>query len=139
MSITRVGNRTLSNALKKWGNGIEKDVKRTVTETAAIIQNEARARAPVDSGYLRQSIGIEVLNGGMTAVVSVDSEYAIFVEYGTGIYATQGNGRKDGWVYYSEKYGEFVFTRGMHAQPFWLPAIEIGRKYFIKEMKRLGR
>ena len=139
MSVTHFGNRALSKALKKWGNQTEDEIKRIVVETATIIQTEARARAPVDSGYLRQSIEVEVLNGGLTAIVTVDASYSVFIEYGTGIYAKNGNGNKDGWVFYSEKHGEFVFTRGMEAQPFWAPAIEVGRQYFKKEMKKLGR
>lgn len=139
MSITRFGSRALSSALRRWGNQIEDEIKRIVVETAAVIQTEARARAPVDSGYLRQSIEVEVLNGGLTAIVTVDADYAIYIEYGTGIYAKNGNGNKDGWVFYSEKYGQFVFTRGQEAQPFWFPAIEVGRQYFRREMRRLGR
>lgn len=139
MTITRLGNRDLTRALQRWGNQIEDEVKRIVIETTAIIQNEARALAPVDSGYLRQSIEVEVLNNGLSAIVTVDAEYAIYIEYGTGIYAKNGNGNEDGWVYYSEKYGEFRFTRGMEAQPFWAPAIESGRAYFEREIRSLGR
>lgn len=139
MSVTRFGSRALSSALRRWGNQIEDEIKRIVVETAAVIQTEARARAPVDSGYLRQSIEVEVLNGGLTAIVTVDASYSVFIEYGTGIYAKNGNGNKDGWVFYSEKYGQFVFTRGMEAQPFWFPAIEVGRQYFRREMRRLRR
>ncbi|WP_010305399.1 HK97-gp10 family putative phage morphogenesis protein [Kurthia senegalensis] len=139
MTITRFGSSSLARALKKWSKDIEDEVKRIIVETAAIIQTEARLLAPVDSGYLRQSIEIELLNGGLTAIINVDADYAIYIEYGTGIYATKGNGNKDGWVYFSEKYGEFVFTRGMQAQPFWFPALEVGEKYFKKEMSKLGR
>ncbi|MGX9134045.1 HK97-gp10 family putative phage morphogenesis protein [Rummeliibacillus sp. JY-2-4R] len=140
MSITRVGNRTLEKALQKWGKSIENDVKRIVHETAMIIQNEARARAPVDSGYLRQSITyvMDIDNQGISAMITVGADWAVYVEFGTGIHAVAGNGRKDGWVYYDERHGKFVFTRGMQPQPFWFPALEIGRKYFIKEMKKLG-
>lgn len=77
MTITRLGNRDLTRALRRWGNQIEDEVKRIVIETTAIIQNEARALAPVDSGYLRQSIEVEVLNNGLSAIVTVDAEYAI--------------------------------------------------------------
>lgn len=137
--ITRFGSKEIQRALKRWGKDIEKDVKRIVNETATIIQSNAVALAPVDSGYLRQSINVEVLDGGMTAVVTVDADYAIYIEYGTGIYAVGGNGRKTPWVFYSEKYGQYFTTNGMRAQPFWFPSVEQGRKYFIKEMKKLGK
>lgn len=141
MSITRVGNRTLEKALRKWGKNIENDVKRIVHETAMIIQNEARARAPVDSGYLRQSINyvMDIDNQGMSATITVSADYAIYIEYGTGKYAKEGNGRKDSWVYYDEKLGRFVLTSGQPPQPFWFESLEVGRRYFINEMKKLGR
>lgn len=70
----------------------------------------AKEETPVDLGRLRNS---------MTHVVQDDSvyigtnvEYAPYVELGTGIYASDGNGRKDPWVYYDEKTGKFRLTRG---------------------------
>ena len=138
MTITHFGSRRMQQALDRWGESIKRDVKRIIKETAVVIQSNAQALAPADSGYLRQSIGVKLLDNGNAAMITVDADYAIYIEYGTGVYATGGNGRKDGWVYYSEKYGEFVFTKGMRAQPFWIPALEIGRKYFIKEMDKLG-
>ncbi|MFP7199683.1 HK97 gp10 family phage protein [Lysinibacillus halotolerans] len=139
MGITRFGHKRLRKAVNRWSDEIIDDVKRIVTETAYILQTEARARAPEDSGYLRQSIEVDLMNNGLTAVVTVGADYAIYIEYGTGIYAVNGDGRKTPWVYYSDKYGEFVFTRGMKAQPFWFDAVETARKYFKKEMRKLGR
>lgn len=139
MGVTRFGSKEIEQALKRWGNDIKRDIRRIVNETATIIQSNAQALAPSDSGYLRESINIDISNGGMTAVVTVDSSYAIYVEYGTGIYAKDGNGRKTSWVFYSEKYGHYVTTEGMRAQPFWFPSIEQGRKYFMAEMKKLGK
>lgn len=140
MSITRVGNRTLEKALKKWGKSIENDVKRIVHETALIIQSEARARAPESSGYLRQSITyvMDISNQGISAMITVGADYGIYIEYGTGKYATNGNGRKGTWVYFDEKLGRFVLTSGQPPQPYWFDSLEVGRKYFIKEMKKLG-
>ena len=140
MSITRVGNKTLARAIKKWGKYIEKDVKRIVHETAMIIQSEARARAPVDSGYLRQSITyvMDIDSQGMSATITVGADYGIYIEYGTGKYAKNGNGRKGTWVYFDERLGRFVLTSGQPPQPYWFDSLETGRRYFIKEMKKLG-
>ncbi|MFJ8262717.1 HK97-gp10 family putative phage morphogenesis protein [Rummeliibacillus sp. NPDC094406] len=139
MSITRFGSKELERALNKWSDKIEKEVNRIIHETALLIQSEARALAPESSGYLRKSIVVDTSSDGLSALISVGADYGIYIEYGTGIYAVNGNGRKDGWVFYSEKYGEFVFTKGMRPQPFWFPAIEIGKKYYDQEMKKLGR
>ncbi|MEH6941525.1 HK97-gp10 family putative phage morphogenesis protein [Bacillus sp. JJ722] len=138
MGVNRFGDKALQRALKKFGDAIIEDAKALVAETAYLIQAQARALAPHDSGYLRQSIEVDILNGGLTAKVTVGAEYAIYIEYGTGVFAVEGNGRKDPWVYYSDKYGRFVFTKGMKAQPFWMQAVDSGRKHFGKEVKKLG-
>lgn len=138
MAIIQFGSKKLERSLKRWSDDILNDVKKAVIDTANMIQAQARALAPVDSGYLRQSIEVEVRNGGLTAIITVGSKYAIYIEYGTGIYATKGGGRQDGWVYYNEKFGEFVFTRGMPAQPFWFPALKEGNKYWKQAIKSIG-
>lgn len=138
MTIIKYGSKKLQRAVEKWKDDIIEDIKRVVVETAATIESSAKALAPVDSGYLRQSITVEIMDGGLKARVLVDASYAIYIEYGTGIYAVNGDGRKDGWVYYSDALGEYVFTRGMKAQPFWMPALKKGAIYFDREMAKVG-
>ena len=50
--------------------------------------------APVDMGYLKESIDFIFKNDGLTGIVSVGAEYAIYIEYGTGIYATGPGGSR---------------------------------------------
>lgn len=135
----KFGSRALSNALAKYGESVEGEVKRIVVDTAIMILSNAKALAPADDGNLRDSIELEVRNGGLTAIVRVTASYAVYVEFGTGIYAVEGDGRKTPWTYYSNKLGRFVTTKGMKPQPFWFPAIDIGQKHFKKEMRKLGR
>lgn len=133
-----IGSRELSGVVREYSDDVLDEIKRIVVGTAQIIQSTAKALAPVDDGSLRDSIEMDVLQGGLTAKVSVGVEYAIYVEFGTGIYAVEGNGRSTPWTYYSDKLGRFVTTKGMRAQPFWEPAIDAGRSYFRREMGRLG-
>ena len=56
------------------------------------------------------------------SVVPKGCNYAIYNELGTGIYADNGQGREDGWVYPIGD-GEFRFTRG-------LPP-----KYYVKDTR----
>lgn len=137
MANIRYGSRRLARAVQKFGDGILDEVRRIVAESARLIQSNARSLAPEDDGNLKKSIEVEILDGGLSAVVTVGAHYAIYVEYGTGIYAVNGDGRKDPWVYWSDKLGQFVYTRGMKAQPFWFPAVEIGRRYFHSEMRKV--
>lgn len=83
MAIIRYGSIDLQRAINKWKDDIIEDIKRVVVETAATIEATAKALAPVDSGYLRQSITTEIIDGGLKAKVTVDASYAIFIEYGT--------------------------------------------------------
>ncbi|MGG3662098.1 HK97-gp10 family putative phage morphogenesis protein [Bacillus gobiensis] len=141
VGITGYGDRGFERVISRFERHVIREIKRIVAETAEIIASQARALAPVaeiDGGNLRNSIEVKYLNGGLTAVITVTADYAIYVEFGTGIYAENGNGRQDPWVYYDEKLRRYVFTRGMHAQPFFRPGIEAGAEHFEREMRRLG-
>jgi HK97 gp10 family phage protein len=132
------GSKAIEHALEKYGDYVLDEVRRIVKETAYRIHAHAVALAPSDDGNLKDSIEVTIFPGGLTAEVTVGVHYAIFVEFGTGIYAVEGNGRKTPWVYYSDKLKRFVFTRGMKASPFWMPAIDIGQRHFKSEFNKLG-
>jgi len=117
-----------------------KEVKRVVAETAEMMANQMKALAPVseiDGGNLRQSIEVKYFNKGLSARITVGAFYAVFLEFGTGIYSESGTGRKDSWVYYSDKLGRYVFTRGIRPQPFFRPSVEQALNHFQKEMNKL--
>ena len=136
-----VGSKEMQAAIQKYSDDLHDEVRRIVTETAQLIVSTAKSLVPVDDGALRDSIEMELLNGGMKARVQVTAEYAIYVEYGTGIYAEGPGGsraKKIPWTYYSEKLQKFITTSGMKAQPYWEPAIDAGKKFWSTEIGRLG-
>ena len=90
--------------------------------------SEAQRRVPIGDGILRGSLKSKVR--GDKVSVGTNIEYAPYVEYGTGIHAEGGRGRKTPWVYFSEKFG-FVRTVGMKAQPYLRPALDINRKKLV--------
>ena len=60
----------------------------------------------------------------------------IDVEYGTGLYAEGGNGRKEvPWAYKDEKTGELIWTAGQHPHPFMRPALNDNRNDIIATIK----
>ena len=75
----------------------------------------------VRTGKLKSSITIMPItwSNGLAeiSVVPKGCNYAIYNELGTGIYADNGNGRKDGWVYPLGN-GEFRFTMGLPPKYF---------------------
>lgn len=137
MARITFGGRELLRAARRFEEGLLDKISDIVYETARLIQTQAKVLAPVDDGSLRDSIEMKML-GKYNAVVTVGVHYAIYVEYGTGIYAQNGNGRRTPWTYYSLKLGRYVTTEGMKAQQFWGPAVDAGQEYFKTEMRRLG-
>lgn len=82
----------------------------------------AKDLAPSDTGNLRNSISHRVDPDEPAAYVGTDTEYAPYVEFGTGIYAEGGGGRPTPWVYQDDK-GNWHWTAGNPAQPFLKPAV----------------
>lgn len=58
------------------------ELKRLVRRTALSIEAQAKISAPVDTGFLRNSISTSFPDE-LTGVVSVGAEYGIYVEMGT--------------------------------------------------------
>jgi len=103
-----------------------------------VIMGDAKERAPVDRNFLREkSIKMDIDFDKKMVRVGSTSEYAIYVEKGTGIFAVDGNGRKTPWAYFYDGYkGEkgWRFTRGQKPQPFLTPAGEENIDLIIKVM-----
>lgn len=108
VDIKIVGMEKLQKKLKD--NVRMEDVKRVVRHNGAEMQTKAMQNAPVDTGTLKRSIGLEITDGGMSAEVEPTAEYAPYVELG---------------------------TRFMEAQPYLKPAFDEQKEKFKKDMKKL--
>lgn len=140
MSIV-YGNKALEKYAREYRKKIVSKVRRIVLNTARLIEDTAKSLAPVDEGQLRQSIETTILSSdGLSAQVLVSAEHGIWVEFGTGIYATGPGGSRAKnipWHFYSTKLNRWVTMSGIKPQPFWFPAIEEGRRYFESELSKL--
>ena len=96
------------------------DMQEPLQQACAVVEATAKRKCPVDDGTLRNSITSEIV--GDVGYVGTNVEYGPYVEYGTGIYAVNGNGRQTPWVYCDAK-GNFYTTVGQHPQPFLEPAL----------------
>lgn len=85
------------------------DVDAVVRRTAGVMMGRMRILAPIDTGFLRNSITVQKL-AQATYAVAVGAEYGFWVNYG---------------------------TRRLRAQPFFEPAVEEARRYFEAELKKL--
>ncbi len=112
-------------------------MRRAVGEACALVEGVAREKAPKGvTGDLRKFMDskVDVIGNEVIGTVFNPLEYAPYVEFGTGLFAENGNGRKDvPWAYEDEKTGELIWTKGNHPQPFLRPALNENRE----EVKRI--
>lgn len=113
------------------------NLESTLGKACALVERSAKQKAPKGTGELRNSITSRVERDGenMVGVVYTPVEYAPYVEYGTGLFAEGGNGRKDvPWCYKDDK-GEWHSTSGMAPQPYMRPALDENREEILRMLK----
>lgn len=81
---------SLKVKLKKLGNTSTTD---SLNKACLLVEDSAKAKAPVNTGTLRNSITYEV--SGDVGTVGTNLEYAPYVEFGTGLFSSLGDGRQD--------------------------------------------
>lgn len=87
--------------LTEWGTQGSSYVSRIITK-------ESR----VDTGAMRDDVSPQVSMSESAVYIGTAVEYAIFHEYGTGIYLEGGGGRQTPW-FYVDNHGEGHWTRGI--------------------------
>ena len=111
----------------------ESKIQQQLGLACALVERSAKMKAPKDTGALRRSITSKV--DGLTGIVFTPLEYAAYQEFGTGLFAENGAGRKDvPWNYQDDK-GEWHSTRGQKPQPFMRPALNENRTEIIRIIK----
>lgn len=103
---------------------------RGVTAACLIVESQAKLLAPVASGFMRDmtiDYKVSEKDTEVEGQVGSSAEYAPFVEYGTGEFAENSEGRKGGWAYVDEE-GKGHFTLGNKPQPFLRPAFRANKE-----------
>ena len=119
----------LDRLLSKLDTLQKEDYLDTLEKACFLVENSAKIKAPVDTGQLRASITHEI--DGLTGIIGTNVEYAPYVEYGTGIWAVDGNGRKTPWTYQRAD-GKWVTTAGNKPQPFLTPSLLDNEKEIVE-------
>lgn len=81
-------------------------------EASGEIEAQTKKNTKVDTGKTKGSWEHDVKAHKLEASVGSRYKNAIWEEYGTGIYALNGNGRKTKWVYKNPKNNKFYTTVG---------------------------
>lgn len=117
----------LQEAINRLQEQMPQRMAECVQNACLAIESEAKHRCPADTGELRASITNQIETDGdkVSGVVGTNVEYAPYVHQGTGIYAKDGNGRKDvPWVFFDVKRQEYVSTKGIKPTPFLEDAVD---------------
>ena len=122
--------------LRKLGHEIAESAKRNLAANGSIVSG--------DLYFSIRSEGVEDYKNGLIVRIIADAtspegtEYAEFVEFGTGIHNEHGDGRQTPWRY-KDRDGKWHTTRGQIAKPFIRPAFaeHYGemRQEFIKSIR----
>lgn len=136
---------SITRAIKEMDRYIE-DVKQKITELVKTLTEEGVRVASVqvavvgavDTGELSDSFIGFYDEESHVGIIRSTADYAVFVEYGTGIVGAQGpqhpemdtwepdggwnhdhnNHGEEGWKYISERDGKLHWTAGMVSRPF---------------------
>lgn len=139
MIVEIIGLPELNARLVKIANGSMEAMKSGAMKTMLRVDRAAKQLVPTGrTGYLKTSIHAGSLDDGAYASAGGgnglrDVKYAVYVEYGTGIYAKNGNGRQTPWTYFDGK--NFWRTHGQKPHPYFTPAVEEAMKYAEADMK----
>ena len=91
---------------------IERELLNALEEASGELEGRVKDNSRFDTGKTKGSWNHKVDERKFEAYVGSNYENAIWEEFGTGIYALNGNGRKDvPWVYQSED-GKWHRTKG---------------------------
>ena len=152
MSIKLTGLNDLKQSLSDLDADLENILESALIEAGGCIQQSAvdhiRSNGSVDTGNMMSAANLRVErapddNGKMVVNVVADATatngapYPVYIEYGTGLYAEGGNGRKTPWTWKGAggKYSGFHRTYGMPAKPFMRPAFNENRQEAVDIVK----
>ena len=108
-------------------------LEKSLAAAALLVESSAKQNAPKDTGALRRSITSKV--EGLEGIIYTPLEYAPYIEYGTGLFAEKGNGRKEVPWSYQDDEGKWHSTNGLKPQPFMRPSLDENRQKIVDTLK----
>lgn len=79
----------MSEDLRSGGSRVDFYAKRALEKTAFDIQAMAQFAVPVQTGFLKNSIGVSFSEGGLAAEIGPTADYGVFIEFGTSVMSPQ--------------------------------------------------
>lgn len=138
----------LLKKLKALGGDIKTEGGKAGIRAMLTVEKSAKQKCPIDNGLLRGSISTKQVDESdeIQIMCGTNTKYAVYVEFGTGIYAENGQGRKTPWLWKVEsrkwanilgvKVGDMVLWRGSHPHPFMRPAWDENKNKVYDDLKK---
>ena len=112
-------------------------IKEGLLQAGHLIQGEAMKNCPYDDGQLRASIIVQLTEDVASVEIGSNLEYAPYVHQGTGLFAKEGDGRKQVPWRYQDAKGQWYSTKGQKPNPFLQKAVDENRDKLIKPFENL--
>ena len=127
--------KALTKKLDNFANG--KAIEEAVTKSCLLVEREAKNNCPVDTGALRRSIETNIESGSNSVTGEIFSplDYATWIHQGTGLFAANGDGRKDVPWHYQDEEGNWHSTSGQKPNPFLERALDENKDKCIDYFK----
>ena len=105
-------------------------------EVGGEVEAQTKRNTKVDTGKTKGSWEHVVNTDKMEVQIGSRYKNALWEEFGTGIYALNGDGRKTKWVYKNKKDGKFYATVGKKPRRALFRAYQSKKNAIIREAKR---
>ena len=115
---------------------IQETGEQFLEEVGGEVEAQTKRNTKVDTGKTKNSWEHVVNADKMEVQVGSRYKNALWEEFGTGIYALNGDGRKTKWVYKSPKDGKFYATVGKKPRRALHRAYESKKNLIIREARR---
>ena len=129
----------LKDYTDKIFSSFDKKVNAFLLEVKDSVSSQAFLNSPVDTAGLSRSFIMDsfIDKNEKTAYIGSNLKYSIYQEFGTGEYALEGNGRKGGWIYKSNKDGKFYKTYEVKPQRVLYRALLAKKPLIANQAKKV--
>ena len=133
--MNTTGFNILSEALSQYANKVQESIKNRLIEAANELADDVKSNA---HGSVADSVKVELSNDGLSAVISADSPYALFCEYGVHIPEIKPKEKK---ALHFVKDGKDVFAKSAQAhtiapRPFMNPTLEYYKPLLMEKLAK---
>ena len=115
---------------------IQETGEQFLEEVGGEVEAQTKRNTKVDTGKTKGSWEHIVDADKMEVQIGSRYQNALWEEFGTGIYALNGDGRKTKWVYKNPKDGKFYATVGKKPRRALFRAYESKKNLIIREARR---